>query len=235
MFRQLRILSYHNIDDAPAGVAMPGLYVPPAEFARQMWSLRRLGLRGVTLTEGVERLARNDVRDVVAITFDDGYRDNLRYALPVLQEYGFAATCYVVSDRIGAYNDWDASILGARKDLMTSRELDSWLWAGMEIGSHTRTHARLDGLGEAAVFEELAGSREQLMKITGVPAAHFCYPYGSCGDATPDLVRRAGYATATTTRVGFAKRGGDSYLLPRVSLGARAGMTKLAAKLLVPR
>jgi peptidoglycan/xylan/chitin deacetylase (PgdA/CDA1 family) len=235
-FRKLRVLSYHNVDDVPAAnTKMAGLYVSQAEFARHMWTLRKFGIRGVTLTEGVNRLQAGNLGKFVSITFDDGYRDNLRYALPVLQECRFGATCYIVSERLGSYNEWDAEFLGVQKPLMSAVEIQSWLAGGMEIGSHTRSHPSLDLLPETEAIDQLVGSREALAKLSGHPITHFCYPYGKYNDQTPLLVKRAGYSTAATTHPGCLGFGDDRYRIPRISLGAYTHTSKLVAKVLLGR
>jgi glycosyltransferase involved in cell wall biosynthesis len=90
---RLRILYYHNIAVAPPGAALAKLYVTPDDFARQMACLKRLGLCGVSIGEGLWHLARHRADRVIALTFDDGYADNLHYAAPILHEYRFGATC----------------------------------------------------------------------------------------------------------------------------------------------
>jgi peptidoglycan/xylan/chitin deacetylase (PgdA/CDA1 family) len=235
LFRKLRILSYHNVDQAPTDTKMPGLYVSQFEFARHMWTLRRCGIRGVTLTEGMKHLQEGRPGKVVAITFDDGYADNLRYALPVLDECGFHATCYIVSERLGGYNDWDADFLGVRKPLMSEIEIRAWMAGGMEIGSHSRSHPRLDRMAEQDAIGELTHSRAALSELSGQPIAHFCYPYGAFTDATVSLVRRAGYSTAVTTLPGSLGVGDDRFRIPRIPIGPQTNSPKFIAKLIVGR
>src|SRR5690242_19527044 len=98
-----------------------------------MWCLKRLGLRGVSLSDGLRYLERGESRDKVALTFDDGYADNLENAAPILREFGFGATCFVVTDRVGQHNVWDAEALRVRKPLMTASQLRSWVAEGFEL------------------------------------------------------------------------------------------------------
>ncbi|HLY52430.1 MAG TPA: polysaccharide deacetylase family protein, partial [Steroidobacteraceae bacterium] len=107
----LPILCYHNVAAAPAGAHFRLLYVSPERFERQLWTLRRLGLRGVSTSEGTARLREGAARGCVALTFDDGYADTLTTAAPLLRRYGFSATCYVVSEAVGTHNRWDAQYL----------------------------------------------------------------------------------------------------------------------------
>jgi len=97
--------------------------VSPDRFERQLWTLRRLGLRGVSMGEGMTRLRNGSTRGCVVLTFDDGYTDTLTAAAPLMKRYGYRATCYVVSNALGTYNRWDAEFLQERKPLMSREQL----------------------------------------------------------------------------------------------------------------
>ncbi len=213
------ILMYHNVAVAPKGVRLRGLYVSPRRFARQMALLQWLGYRGLSMSAALPYLRGEREGKVAVITLDDGYRDNLECALPVLRRYGFTATCYVVSAAIGADNHWDAQQLGTHKPLMNLNELHRWRDAGMEVGAHSRHHPRLPELGESELDDEVAGSRRELEEILTVPVTQFCYPYGAAGLREREAVRRAGFAAAVTVRRGRALPGGDLFDLPRVMVG----------------
>lgn len=211
----INILTYHNIGMPPPGAAQPWLYVRPEAFERQMWMLNKLGIQGVSVTEGLRRLQSGDASRSVVITFDDGYADNLQYAAPILAHQGFSSTCYVVSNYIGSYNTWDAETLRVRKPLMRDSQLQSWLNYGMEIGSHSRSHPRLDLLTSEEQLVEIVASRDQLRSITGREIDHFCYPYGRFDATTAALVKQAGYRSATSTIPGLARASSDVFRLPR--------------------
>ncbi len=215
---RLPILAYHNVDHAPPGIRLARLYVTPEQFERQMWTLRRVGRRGVSVSDGLAALHSNDSQGAVIITFDDGYVDNLEYAAPILKKYGFTATCYVVAQRMGAHNVWDSDYLGVKKPTMDVTQLKSWLDSGMEIGSHTCTHPRLDQLDATAAMQEIEHSRTVLTSLLGVPVEHFCYPYGRFTDITAEMVKRAGYRSAVATQRGIARADDDVYRLPRASV-----------------
>jgi len=230
----LAILNYHNIAVAPSGISMPKLYVSPQKFAQQLWWLRRLGLRGVSLSEGERRLNAGNAAGCVVITFDDGYADNLSNAAPILREFNFGATCFIVSEHIGAYNVWDAEKLRDRKPLMTRSQLDAWIGLGFEIGSHTCTHPDLTELPHAKVMEELVQSRASIGHITGRSITSFCYPYGQHNSEVAACVQRAGYRIAVTTRRGRAHPQDDLLKLPRVSINGGKGLLKFVLKATTP-
>lgn len=231
---RLTILNYHNVALAPPGAQLTKLYVSPEEFERQCWLLRRLGLQGVSLTEGLQALQAGEAGRCVVFTFDDGYTDNLTQAAPILRKFGFTATCYVVSGRLGEHNVWDAELLKVKKPLMNRGELQAWLAAGHEIGSHTVTHPRLGQISAEQAITEIYESRSQLTELTGAAIQHFCYPYGEYTAETLELVRAAGYRSAVTTQRGLATSADDLLRLPRVSVNGGKGLFKFALKAATP-
>ncbi|MBV8404718.1 MAG: polysaccharide deacetylase family protein [Gammaproteobacteria bacterium] len=220
----LPILCYHNVAPPPAEARFRLLYVSPERFERQLWALRRLGLRGISMSEGLARLRNGTARGCVVLTFDDGYTDATTTAAPLMQRYGFTGTCYVVTGALGAFNHWDADYLGERKPLMTHTQLGEWLAAGMEVGSHSVSHRRLQELPQEAALEEIAGSRDALRSLCGVRAEHFAYPFGQFGAETVELVQRAGYSSAVTVQPGAARGSDDPLRLPRILVNGERGL-----------
>ncbi|MBS0365023.1 MAG: polysaccharide deacetylase family protein [Proteobacteria bacterium] len=231
----LPIFCYHNVLTAPADAAFRLLYVSPELFERQLWTLRRLGLRGVCTGEGIARLRDGTSRGCVVLTFDDGYADTIATVAPLLQRYGFGATCYVVSDAVGTYNHWDAQHLRERKPLMTREQLGQWLAAGMEVGSHSRSHPRLRDLSPHAARHEIAGSRAALHDMLGVPIEHFAYPFGSFDVEIIEQVRHAGYRSAVTVAPGVARASDDPLRLPRMLVNGERGLWRFLLQLAAPR
>jgi peptidoglycan/xylan/chitin deacetylase (PgdA/CDA1 family) len=217
MTRPIPILMYHQIDASPPrGTPMRGLTVTPHRFSSQMALLHLLGYRGVSMTE-LEPYLRGEVSGkVVGITFDDGYQNNLQYALPVLQRHSFTATCYAVSALAEARNVWDEAMGVPQKPLFTPADMRSWVDAGMDLGSHTRHHADLTALDDEQARSEIIDSRHELQDITGQEVRHFCYPYGRYDARHRAMTKEAGYATATTTARGRTSTNDDLLALPRV-------------------
>jgi peptidoglycan/xylan/chitin deacetylase (PgdA/CDA1 family) len=116
----------------------------------------------------------------------------------------------------------------------------------VEIGAHTVNHAHISSLSPAAALSEITESRQRLEQRLGVPVRHFAFPYGRSGDCGPRdfaLARKAGFASAATTRKGLVRRNQDPFCLPRNTLhGGRGnlahtelhltGLTGLAARML---
>ena len=214
--KHIPILMYHNIGEPPGGASLRNLYVRTGAFARQMWLLKLLGYKGLSMSAAMPYLRGEKSGRVAVITFDDGYLDTLEQALPILNNVGFSATCYVVSSRTGEHNDWDAAALNVRKQLMTAAQLKAWQAAGMEVGAHSRTHPHLPKCTDDELKAEIAGSKADLEALTGAPVTQFCYPYGDLDARVADAVRTAGYSAATTTQRGRARPGDDPMKLRRI-------------------
>lgn len=226
------ILMYHQIDEPPPrGTPLRGLVVSPGSFARQMGLLSMLGYRGLSMQDLEPHLRGERTGRVVGITFDDGYRNNVQHALPVLQRYRFTATIYGVSSLFGDRNRWDEGLV-AQKPLMDLEDWCRWRDAGMDIGSHTRTHARLTELDDASARDEIAGSRQDLEQLLQCPVRHFCYPYGLFSPGHVEMARQAGYATATTTRRGRVQAGEDLHTLHRIMVACSTHIPLFAAKVM---
>jgi peptidoglycan/xylan/chitin deacetylase (PgdA/CDA1 family) len=91
----------------------------------------------------------------------------------------------------------------------------------VEIGAHTISHPHISGLAEKEAMWEMAVSREQIRSRLRVPCSHFAFPYGRrahCGERDFALARRAGFASAVTTRWGLLTKNQDPYSLPRNGL-----------------
>lgn len=212
---------YHQIDDPPPkGTPLRGLVVSPKSFSLQMTILRLLGFQGCSMRDLEPYLEGKKSGKVVGITFDDGYQNNLLHALPVLKQHAFTATCYGLAHMVGAFNAWDKG-QAAQKPLMTRKEWLVWRDAGMDIGSHTLTHADLLTMPDDKAREEISASKKEWESLTGQEVRHFCYPYGRYSLIHVQMARDAGYCTATTTRRGRVFPGDNLLELKRIMV-ARA-------------
>jgi peptidoglycan/xylan/chitin deacetylase (PgdA/CDA1 family) len=230
------ILMYHQVDvEPPKGSPMRGLVVAPATFSRQMAALSLLGYQGKSMGNLLPYINGEKHGKVFGITFDDGYENNLRCALPILKRYGFSSTCYIVANQVGKTNSWDVERGVRQVPLMNAQQLQVWVDAGQEVGSHTLNHVNLVTLPEADQAIEISQSKAQLEALVhqqyGVQ--HFCYPYGGLNKTAVKNVRAAGYLTATTTVRGRAVQGqSEDLLLPRVLVSRTTTWMQLLLKCL---
>ena len=114
---------YHSIASSTKNTVMRSLHVPPNRFKFQMFILKILGFKGLSMRELRPYLDGEKHGKVVGITFDDGYQNNLLNAGPILKKYNFSATCYIVSECIGSSNIWDASKGISLSPLMNEKEI----------------------------------------------------------------------------------------------------------------
>ncbi len=226
------ILTYHQIDDAPAkGTPFRSLVVAPRDFQRQMAFLHGLGYKGLSMSALRPYLRGERTGKVFGITFDDGYLNNLTHALPVLQWFGFSSTCYVVSGLLGQTNIWDRAMGVPPAELMTAAHLRQWIFGGQEVGAHTRNHVRLTELDAATCEQEIVQCKAELEYHTNAAVEHFCYPYGDYKAEHVAMVRDANFLSATTTRRGRAQHIDPLFELPRVPVLRRTGRALLWWKL----
>ena len=232
MSRPIPILMYHQLDvPPPRGTPLRGLVVSPRAFDWQMAMLKALGLQGLSMQDLEPYLDGRKQGRVVGITFDDGYLNNHDHALPILRRYGHTATCYAVSHLIGRTNLWDEGVV-APQMLMGKEHWLRWLDAGMDVGSHTCHHIDLQVTDDAQALSEMQESKSVLESELGAPVRHFCYPYGRYHDRHAQMVRQAGYLTATTMRRGRVHDQHDPYLLPRVMVACSTYPWHMALKVL---
>lgn len=219
MTRPIPVLMYHSIGPIPSGSRRRSIFVPARTFDRQMALLKQCGYSVVRMDEAQRQLQAEGGSDrgkMCAITFDDGFQDTVETALPILTKYGHRATCYVVSGRMGQSNSWSQDTLGVTTPLASATHLREWIDGGMEMGAHTRTHARLPSLDDVALGDEIGGSKRSLEDRFGVSVTQFCYPWGAHDDRVVDAVRAAGFAGAVTTMRGRARPACDPLRIPRL-------------------
>jgi peptidoglycan/xylan/chitin deacetylase (PgdA/CDA1 family) len=217
------VLMYHSVTPYTEDPYL--ITVRPGRFREQMDWLDRLGLRGVSARELMAARARGGGQGLVGLTFDDGYRDFVECAMPVLRSHGFTATVFVVAGRMGEQNEWDRE--GPRKQLMTADEVGEVAASGMEIGSHGLLHVSLPEATDTVLRNEVSKSRALLEEVSGSAVTGFCYPYGHADRRAVDAVRANGYDYGIAIWSGPLT---GRFALPRTYIGDRDGSLRLLAK-----
>lgn len=219
------ILTYHAIG-AP-GEDATKYRVPLRRFR---WQLGYLHLRRTVVS--VDRLLddyqahRPAPGNCVAITLDDGYRDNYDHTFPALRRYGFPATAFVVTSLMGKSNIWDSESELVGRAIMTwdqAREMES---GGVQIGSHTVSHCDLSAASAAAVRNELEESRDDLRRELGKSDLLLAYPFGGYDSQVRELAEASGYRAACTVKEGFVTPSVSRFDLPRVHIDGRYGIVR---------
>jgi peptidoglycan/xylan/chitin deacetylase (PgdA/CDA1 family) len=213
----VRIVHYHYVFDDERG-----------RFAEQLRFLSH-EFRPVSLSQAVERLRLGQTTgDEVVVTFDDGFRNQLDNAAPLLAEEGFSACFFLVTDLLSADPAQARAFSRDKLHLPLPVEPLDWngasrlLELGHEIGSHTRSHPNLTALEPDALLDELATSREELSKRLGA-VRHVSAPYGDrtrFSETIADAARAAGYESCASAIRGVNRSALDLYSLHRHHLSA---------------
>lgn len=212
--RSVAILTYHSIDTSGSVVS-----VAPGDFADQMLCLAEIGWQGISLREAVAYHKSNASwpRRSVVLTFDDGYENFYDGALPVLLKHGFSATVFVVSGHMSGTNDWEAPRPGlGRLPILSWQQAAEISAAGIEIGSHTRTHPNLRRMSFEAMEREIRISKTEIEDHIECEVESFAYPFGSFNRRSMDIVRRRFRAACTTL---LRRAASDRFhALPRIDM-----------------
>jgi peptidoglycan/xylan/chitin deacetylase (PgdA/CDA1 family) len=174
----------------------------------------------VSLGELLTKVARGDnVGGHLAITFDDGYKDNAGPAAAELERRGLPACFFVATNFIGSTRVpwWDAE-RSITPEWMTWDDVRSLRDRGFEIGSHTVNHADLGQVNGEEAEAEIVRSGERLREELGTDAAYFSYPYGQpqhITEANRELVRRAGYQCCLSAHGGSVGPQADLFRVKR--------------------
>src|ERR1700730_1554147 len=180
---------YHELElpDRAICQSEPGYvrYVlPVSDFRAQMQSLKRLGMRGLSVSDA---LASPD-QHAVAITFDDGCETDLLAVAPILEELGLGATFYATAGFLG------------RPGYMSPAQLREVCDHGFEIGCHSLTHPYLTDLDDSGLRREIVEAKRHLEEIAGRPIKHFSCPGGRYDRRVVEIARAAEYASVATSR-----------------------------------
>jgi peptidoglycan/xylan/chitin deacetylase (PgdA/CDA1 family) len=202
------ILTYHSIDASGSVIS-----VEEHAFRAHVAALATLGVRGVTVGD---LLGLPPDANAVAFTFDDGYANFATAAWPVLDDAGFAATVFVVTDHVGGHNAWDApDRRSASLDLLGWDALAGLAAEGVMLEAHSRTHPDLRGLSPTALEDEMEGSAERIARECGRRPEGFAYPYGALDAAAVAQARRS-WKWACTTELATLDGSEDPHCLPRL-------------------
>ena len=211
----IQILFYHRVADEHPNPWT----ISRQTFADQIdWLAERFDI--VTMAEAQRRIARGtNRRPTAVITFDDGYAENMEFAIPLLLERKLPFTYFVASDyiRTGAPFPHDVE-LGQPLPPNTPDDLRQLVAAGIEIGAHSRTHVNLAELDTAALFEEIVGSKQDLEAMVEQPVRYFACPYGQPKNLTAEafqIAQQAGFAGVCSAYGGYNFPGGDPFHLER--------------------
>jgi len=235
--RYIPILMYHHIGrNAPTQ-----WWVKTKNFHRQMKKLKKAGYKSIRLRDIYDyKMKKVDLPlHPIIITFDDGYRNFLTEAFPILKKYGFTATIFIITDKTADSGDermdnsWDRKSESKYRDEHLIWPELRWLAEkGIEIGSHTRTHPNLTQLEKADLKKEIRESKRVLEERLGIPIESFCYPGGKRNLPIAETVKEAGYTAAVIVTSGIENTEKmNLFNLKSICVGPEEGAEELLSKI----
>ncbi len=186
-------LLFHSV--LPGSIQPNLSCISQKRFSKIIENVKNRGYSSVTINKAV--LTNAQSLSQIMITFDDGFQSVYDYALPILDNAGFKATIFCVTDFIGKTSAWD--VYGPSKHL-DNKSIYNLSKMGHEIGSHTCTHANLPYLSDKDLIRELRDSKSKLEDITGNEVKSISFPYGSWNKRVWENVCEVGYSSASTYR-----------------------------------
>ncbi|EIF6289939.1 polysaccharide deacetylase family protein [Clostridium perfringens] len=213
------VLCYHDV--TPNNPNNNELLVNPEKFKEQLQYLKDNNYTPITLDELYDYLRNNKPipEKSVVITLDDGYKGNYEYAYPLLKEFKFPATIFVISNYVGA------------QDYMTADQLKEMSNNGIEIESHTFKHDDLSTLDEAKQLETLKDSKVALEKIIGKPVDFVAYPFGRYNSSTRVAAEKAGYKLGFNLNGNFTDRKDNNFNMDRIYVSNNDSLQKFESRL----
>lgn len=204
------ILMYHYVSEIPPGAdrLRRDLTVTPEAFRAQLQYLADAGYHPITLTDLYLYLTQGYPlpEKPVVLTFDDGYRDAYEVVFPLLLEYGFPGTFFVLATPMHQES----------VDYITWAQAKEMSDAGMAIEGHGRDHVDLRGRSNDYLVYQILGIQEAIHYHTGRLPRFFAYPSGQYDANVIAVLKSAGYWGAVTTDWGKEHTLEDMFEMERV-------------------
>lgn len=217
--REVPILMYHRIIKSEEQKGLHGTYLMLDKFRQQMQYLKVRGYTPINFTD-LSRLWRdrfNVDKKYVMITFDDGYVDNYEIAFPVLKEFGFTATIFLLAE--STYNEWDVKASGEKSFPLMNKEMILEMQSvDIEFGAHTFNHPKLPMLSEEEITRQIVDCKAVLEEKLGKSINVFAYPYGLLNETAKLAAKQAGYQFAVATDSGPVCLSEDFYQIRRIGI-----------------
>lgn len=241
---RIPILMYHSISDDSENGIHPyyRINTSPKIFAEHMKYLYENEYTVINLSDAVRLIESASNPPIppspypptkyVVLTFDDGYKDFLEQAFPIVKRYGFPAMVFLPTKFI------DNKGSGLRgKEHLNWNEVGILHGEGVIFGSHTMTHPQLQYLGRDEIQTEVRKSKEIIEDKVGAAVESFSYPYAfpeqdrAFTASFRTLLMDAGYKTGVSTRIGTVNRREDTFSLKRIPINLEDDIPLFEAKL----
>lgn len=229
-------LLYHKISKPRRDSRIRGAFTPPQRFRRQMGYLKKQGFNFYTASELIKHFQTEGrfPHRSIALTFDDGWKDNYTNAFPVLRDLGIKATIFIIPESIGKMSTAATTLAGDRGYPHLSREeILEMADAGIEFGSHTMSHQWLNEIPESEVKREIETAKREIESLVQKPCWTIAYPAGYFSDTARRVARDVGHIAAFSTIYGPTEAV-DLFALNRVEVLRRDRFTFQFARKVAP-
>lgn len=225
------VLMYHRVCND--GEGEPSLFtVDKSSFKRQLQFCADHGFVTRPLDELLNcRNQNSSSKKSLVITFDDGYVDTLELAAPLLKEFGFSATVFILPDFSRRTNWWDTSKGIQEAPLMEPHQVVALQKMGFGIGSHGWSHRSLPWLNDEELADEFRRSKKATEELLGQPIHYFAYPYGDVDERVKAAAREANFRCAFATNSGPMSFHADLFQIRRTNMPNRSDNSFLYTKL----
>jgi peptidoglycan/xylan/chitin deacetylase (PgdA/CDA1 family) len=213
---------YHKIPQQEIN-SQHKIFVTAENFEKHLQFYKKKGFTTLTFSElALYRKAlvsfKYFPKKPLVLTFDDGYRDNLETASPLLRKYGFKAQLFLLADNKINSNVWDASGDEPAHEIMSQDERQKWKTSAYEIGSHGFRHQKITEFSLEEAQKELTQSKISLEDEFKIPVTSFAFTYGTTRPEGAELAQRAGYDYALNTDTGGMLMEEEPYSIFRVNI-----------------
>ncbi|MBY0554971.1 polysaccharide deacetylase family protein [bacterium] len=220
--RWIPVLMYHKIPDQEIQ-SQHKIYVTKSNFEKHLKFFKSRNFTTLTFSD-LKKFRTGEVsfsefpKKPLILTFDDGYRDNLKNASPLLKQYGFRAQLFLLADQNIDQNSWDVNSTEPAHEIVSGKDRQQWLKSQFEVGSHGFEHKKITEFNEDEALKELIDSKKSLEQEFSKPINVYAFTYGVTGSNSDDLAQAAGYDYAVNTDTGGLILEENPYSIFRVNI-----------------
>ena len=217
---EVPVIMYHRVINNAENEGVYGTYIYEDMFKKHLQYLKDKNYTVITFKDLDKIGWRNRFekgKKYIILTFDDGYKDNYDLAFPILKEFNFKATIFLMGSL--TYNEWDVKAGGERKfSLMSVEMIKEMQDYGIEFGAHTFNHPKLNTLSNEEIEHQIVDVKKPLEEKIGKEIITFAYPYGILNDYAKEMAKKADYTFALATDSGSVCLSDDLYQIRRIAI-----------------
>ncbi|MCI7223061.1 polysaccharide deacetylase family protein [Fusobacterium sp.] len=217
---EIPVIMYHRVINSKENEGVHGTYIYEKKFREHLKYLKDNNYEVITFKD-LDRISWrnrfNKHKKYIILTFDDGYVDNYDLAFPILKEFGFKATIFLMAE--STYNEWDVKMSNEKKfPLMSKKMILEMQDYGIEFGAHTFNHPKINEISPEEIETQVLGCKKILEEKIEKEIITFAYPYGILNEYAKGVAINAGYTFAVATDSGPVCISDDFYQIRRIAI-----------------